>query len=886
MSAAPGRPPRLWRALIRAAADAGTREFLVGDLDEEFAAFERRRDARRWYRSQAVRSALLALRLRRAKRRAPSTGDPGDAIMRRRITDLRYALRGIRRNPAFAGLVVATLGIASGAAIAIFTVADEVLFEPLGFPDPDALVVLWESNQERDWTRVDGAPANILDWRERVGTLEDIAFFSEYLSSATIEVGDAAEYVQTGMVSGNFFELLGRPPTLGRAFRWEETWADSEPAILLSDATWRGLFQADPEVVGRTIHLDRTAYTVIGVMPDDFESPSDADAWVTPRWTAELRGSVWFRQAHVVRPLARLAPGASIEQARAELASVAVQLQSEHPELNAHMEAGLGPLDAYLVRDERTPLVLLLGAVGLLLLIGIANVANLTLVRALGRHQEVAVRTSLGASRGSVVAQLLTESVLLGAAGVAVGLALAWGTLSLLRSTPLEGLPPLALDIDVRLLVFVIAITALSALLAGVAPALRGSRIDLRGVLADAGRGGMTGRTSLAWSNVIVTGQIALAVLLATAAGLTFRSLEGLSDVEDGVDGRNVLTFEIAPPSGEYDDRARARLAIDLATRLEIVPGIAEVGVSRALPLTGWGWTSDFTIEGWASDEYGINVRHREVLPGYFRALGIPVIEGRLFDAAVTPDRPLPVVVNRTFAETYFPEGTPVGRRIAFDRSPTEDSYWYEIAAVVGDERMSFKDEPAPEIIAHLFGDVPSVLRWVVKGTDDPASLMPQIRAALADLDAGIPIRNIRTMDEIRRGGLSRERFVFVVFGALALCALLLSCVGVYGVSAQAARYRIREVGIRQALGATRSRILGEFLGAGMRWVALGLAIGLGGALLAGRVMESLLWGVRPSDPATLFGVLAILAGAGVLASYLPAWRASRQDPAAVLREG
>jgi predicted permease len=530
-------------------------------------------------------------------------------------------------------------------------------------------------------------------------------------------------------------------------------------------------------------------------------------------------------------------------------------------------------------------MLLLLGATGLLMLIAVANVANLLLVRSSGRVREIAVRASLGASRRRVMQQLLTESGLLAAAGTAVGLVIAWLALRLVRTFAGEGLPPLDLAPDPRLVGFVLALGAGSALLFGLAPALRASRVDLRGTLAESSRTGTRGRRGLDASNLIVMAQVALAVMLAAAAGLTFRSLAGLGAVAAGVPTANILTFQLTPPSGSYDDNGRARFAIELRRRLATIPGVVEAGVGRGIPLAGYAWSSDFAIRGWPADRSGDEVRHREALPGYFTTMGVEVLEGEMFPEVPSPDRQVPVVVNRAFAERYFPDSSPVGRFVANDGDPTENSYWYEIVAVVENERMAVHDEPVPEIIAHIFGDVPGTLSVVVRTGVAPLSMVDAIRGAVREMDPGIPLMNVRTMDTVREAALGRERLLFTIFGVLACSALVLACVGIYGVASQAAKARDREVGIRVALGATRGRIVRQFLGGGLTWIGAGLVLGIAGALSAGRIVETLLWGVTPSDATTLLIVTVVLGTSGLLASFVPARRASLREPVAVLRE-
>jgi predicted permease len=879
-------PPAIARLLLRLSVRGAGKEFILGDLDEEYRRYVLPkigpRMARRWYWSQALRTAGQY----RTPSRASRTRRKGSAFMSTLIVDLRFALRVMHRAPGFTTLVVLTLGLGIGANAAIFSVVNEVMLRPLTFADPDRLVALWESNVERGWQQVHAAPANVADWRERVSAFEDVAFYNSDDRGATLTGQGEAVYVSIGTVSGNLFSVLGVGPSLGRAFTMDETWAESQPVALLSSGMWQRQFGGDSTIVGRTILLDGVSHEVIGVMPDGFTYEfNEAELWVPFRWTAARRESIWFRQAHVVRAVARLTPGVTHEQALAELQGVAAQLRDEYPQLNRSMDAGSTPLHRFLVGDRRLPLALLFGAVILLQLIACANVGNLLLARAVGRRQELAVRSALGAGRSRMARQLLTESMAIAGVGAMVGLALGAGLMRWMASLQPPNLPALAFHIDGRVLTFTFAVTVGSALLFGLAPLIRTARLDLTGDLGHGSRGGSRNPRQRRAAGAFTVVQLALAVMLVIGAGLMLRSLVELRQVESGVDPTNVLTFAMTPPSGSYPtDRARAEFTINVVDRLRTIPGVSDAGAVRLLPFQGGGWTSDFTIEGWGPDVFGIEVKHREATPGYFRALGVPVLAGRLFPQRLVPGEPVPVVVNRAFVERYFPDESPVGRRITYDRVPDEDSYWYTIVGVVGDERHRVADAPSPEIIAHLRGDMPGTPRIAIKTSGDPLGIVAAVRAAVAELDPDVPLVNVQTMADVVGAATARERFLVNLLGVFAVLALGLACVGVYGVAAEAARSRAREVGIRMALGASESDIVRGFLRSASGVIAVGLGLGLAGAIAGTRLMSSLLYGVGATDPVTFVAVPLLLTAMVLVSSYLPARRASAVDPVTVLR--
>jgi len=883
------RPPRVARWLLGRGLPADAREYVIGDLDEEYLRYRApagRWRARLWYWSHALRS-ILATASKESVMADPAGRRRASAFFAAVHHDVRVALRGLRRSPGHATAALLTLALGIGASVAIFSAVNDVMLRPLPYAEPHRLAILWESNQERGWTQVEAAPANYFDWRDRSSAFDDIAFVLRYPQSVALMTGTGPVRAAVAQVSGNVFSVLGVPPHLGRTFRDDETFESG--IAMLSHETWQRHFAADPAVVGRVIRIDGRPHEVLGVMGSSFEYPlTEADIWVTPAAMASRRESIWWRQAHVIQPIGRLADGISFAQASAELARIAAGLEREHPNTNTGMEAGLTPLQTFLVGDRRLTLLLLLGAVAVLQLIACANVANLMLARAVSRQQELAVRTALGAERGRLVRQLLTESLVLATAGTALGIALGYAGLRAIASLSPPELDALAFRIDWRLLVFAVGICVASALLFGSWPAWRSARVDPARHLADGARSGTAGRRRLLAAHGFVAFEVGLAVLLVAGAGLMVRSLDQLRRIETGVDATGVLTFEVHPSSGAYPTGGdRVRFAVAFIEALGSIPGVEVTGAARGLPLTGYAWSSDFKIDRWEPGRYGADVRHREALPGYFEALRVPLLDGRMFDDRdLLPGSPVPVLVNRAFVDRYFPDASPVGRSVAFDREPTERSYWYPIVGVVANERKDLLQEPQPEIIGHLRGDVPSTLSFVVRTAVPPRAIVPQVRAALARLDPEAPLLAVRTMDEVVAASRASERFLMTLFSAFAVAALVLAAIGVYGVATQAARARTREVGIRLALGAPGTAVVRQLVTRGALFLVLGLTSGVAAALGAGRFVETLLFQVDPGDPLTLTLVVILIGVVAIAATALPAWRATRIDPVSVLRDG
>lgn len=803
--------------------------------------------------------------------------------------DLRFGARALRRTPGFAVAAIVVLALGIGANSAIFSAVNAFLFRPLPFADEDRLAMLYETNPEFGWTHGQAAPANVLDWREQVDAFEDIAMYSEYVQQVAFVRDGQPELLGISSVTGNFFSVLGVDPALGNGFEWDQTWAGNDAVVVLSHDAWATHFGGDPQIAGKHIEFGDTTVRILGVMAEGFDFPSEeTDVWAPWGWAPAAREQVWFRRAHWVRAIASLAPDVSREQADAEFQVIVDRLQRDFPETNRVMGAGMMGLRDFLVMDVRDPLYVLLGAVALLLLLACTNVANLMLVRASDRSRDVALRIALGAGRARVARQMLLEGGLLAATGGALGLTLGWvGVRALSARQPIgiEGATTMALD--ARVILFTAVVTIASALVFGIVPALRSARGDVHEALKDGGRSGGPGHRTLRTAGSLVVAQVAVTMLLVVGAGLMVRTFLELRNVDPGFRTDSVLAARFTVPAARYPGRENVLAFQDEFERLlEARPGIERVGNVAALPLAGQSWSSQFQAEGWPPERVALEVVHRRADAGYFEALDIPLIRGRLFEPSDGPDAPLVVVINETLARRHFPGEDPIGQRIAYDRAATSESTWYEIIGIVGDQhQVSPSEPPLAEAFENRRQDWDRTSWFVIRTAGDAASATSAVRAALAEIDPLVPVAEVKPLREVWRSSMARWEFLLTLLGAFAVTALLLATVGVYGVTAQAARKRTHEIGIRIALGARGHEVLALVLRQGLRVVGIGLAIGLGLSLLATRAIGAFLYGVRPTDPMTLSAVAVLLAVVAAAACLVPARRAASVDPAASLRD-
>jgi predicted permease len=665
-------------------------------------------------------------------------------------------------------------------------------------------VALWERNPDFGWEQASAAPANVLDWRERVSAFEDVAAYQEGVAGITWL--DAGEPRRVGLtrVTGNFFDVLGVRPALGRLPTWEDTWADGEESVVASHAFWRESLGGDPGVVGRTLELAGGPFRVVAILPPGFDFPSaGAQLWSPYGWEPGARQEAWFRRAHFVRPVARLRDGVTPEQARAELDAVALQLQEEHPALNKNMYAGLTPVRGWLVGSRERPLRALSAGVLVLLLLACANVGTLFLVRAGARSGELAVRRALGAGQRRILRQLLSEALLIGAGAGALGLGLAWlgiQGIASLRPVRIGGGPAMSLEGPV--LAFALAASVGTVLLFAGGPALSASRHGIAGVLRGSGRSSVQRRRPVGQRLIPV--QVALAVVLVLAAGLVSRSFGRLRAVDPGVDARGVHLFGLSLPEAPYEGPDAVLAFWDgLLEGIEALPGVERAAVTSGVPLTFSGWTSQVVGRSWEPGEIAFEVRHRSSSPGYFEVMGVPILRGRGFRPGDGRDGVPVAVVNRTFAETWFPDRDPLGEEITFDREPDENSVWRTIVGVVGDEHQgSLALPPDPEIWEPLGQDLFRPGLVVVRSAGVPEGLDAALREVVGSLDPRLPLIGLRPFQEVVDDAAGDARFLLLLFNSFGGLAFVLAIVGVYGVTAQTVRRRVPEFGVRMALGA------------------------------------------------------------------------------------
>lgn len=804
------------------------------------------------------------------------------------MADVRFALRALYRSPALAGAAIVTLALGVGAITAIFSAVNAVMLRPLPFSEPDRLVMLWEESAERDWHRQTASPANFLDWREQVPALEGAAAYADFSNRVTLLQDGTPRLLRSALVTGNFFDVLRVPPVLGRTLSDEETWGTA-PVAVLSDRAWQTHFGGDSAVLGRSIDVDGRQLQVVGVMPRAFAFPwEDVDLWQPMEWNREDASQPFFRRAHWLRVIGRLTPDASLDQANQQLVTVAARLRDQYPGTNETLGAGMTPLREFLVGDTSRPLLILLGAVTLLLLISCANVGNLLLVQAANRAREVSLRLALGAGRMRLVRQAITESLVLSSLGGAAGLLVGWlGTALLASMLPSGILRVSEFGIDWRVLAFVLLVITGSGLLFGLAPALWSAGRFPGEALRDAARGTASGRTRR-WGNALVVGEVALALLLSVGAGLLIRSFMELQRVDPGFDPEGVVAVSLVLPTARYDTMPKVHAFYDeLIARTKALPGVIDAAVIRQIPLSGESWSSGLAIEGRpvTPASQAVDVVHRDGSPDYFRTMRVPILRGRPFTDADREGALPVVIVNETLARTTFAGGDPIGQRISFDREPDSASTWYTIVGVVGDEhQVSPAEAPRMEIFAPARQETSRGMVLVARTAGDPGAAAPGIHRIVAELDPALAIRSTETLEEVAARSVALPRFLMLLLVVFAVVGVTLAVVGVYGVLAQVVRQRRRELGIRIALGAASADVQWLVVRHGLALAGAGLAIGAAAALVATRAVRGILYGVPAADPLTYVVAVALLGATVLAASWLPARRASRADPAVALR--
>ena len=809
----------------------------------------------------------------------------GDSML---TQDLRYALRTLVRWPGFSAVVILTLALGIGANAAIFSVVNAVLLRPLPYANPDRLVFVFGTPTDGDSAKVGSGSSypDFADFRARSRSFGQLAAYSVRQTTVTGKTFEPAIVSGTAMTA-NLFATLGVSPQLGRTFADDEDKPGAAPVVIVSHGFWQQRLNGDPNVVGSTIAVNGAPATIVGVMPRRFDFPGGTALWTPAAESNDPR----TRGQHSYGIVGRLAPGVTIATANREVAGIARQLETEYPEMNAKRSARVANMADAIVGDVRPQLLVLLGSVILVLLIVCVNVANLFLARAAARAREVAVRTALGAGRSRLARQFLTESVVVTAIGSALGVGVAyWGSALLVSNAP--GTVPRAseIGIDGNVLLFLLALSVVTAVIFGVLPALQMSRSMPIASLRDGGRGMRSGLARRGLRQALVVSEVALAVVLVVGASLLVKSFWKMQRVDPGFVPDRMLLVQIQLPQSRYrgyaeGDRVRAFYA-DLSSRLAARPEVQSVAVAMQHPLAP-GWTSSFTIEGRDPPPAGQEPESsiRPVTPGYFRAVGAKLLRGREIAESDGPNAPGVVVINEAFARLHFPNEDPLGRRIL------RAAWWkgmpssYEIIGIVADERFNGPRAPADPATYFALSQFTFNDNWLlVRTKNDPTAFVPTLRQIVWSLDRDLPLENVRTMDAVLGESVADSRFNTVLLSLFAGVAMLLAAIGIYGVLAYTVAQRTSEIGLRMALGAQRSSVLRLVVGNGLALALIGIAIGSAGALVATRALQRLVFGVSTTDAGVFVFVAVALTVVAATAAAVPALRASRVDPLVALR--
>jgi putative ABC transport system permease protein len=803
--------------------------------------------------------------------------------------DLRYAWRMLRQAPGVTMVAALTLALGIGATTAIFSLAHAVLLRPLPFAEPERLAMLWEDYSAKGFAQNTPAPANYVDWRAETHTFQDMA--ATAWQPFNLNGAGEPERVIGLRVTANFFMLLGVKPVIGRLLEPADDGPEGGGVAVLSYGLWQRQFGGDSGLAGRRITLNGLPYTVVGVAPAGFQFPSKAaDIWIAAAFTSR---DLAQRGSHFLSVIGRLKSGSSLDQARVDMATIAHRLERQYPETNKDVGVAIVPLRDYYAGDLRLALRILLAAVGSLLLIACANVANLFLTRGATRHREIAVRVALGAGRGRVLQELLTECVVLSLFAGALGVALSVGAFRFLGRLIPERFPDgTALRLDLPVLAFAVGAAFATAMLFGAAPAIQALRVDVIDALK---RGPGKGVTRLALGKpqgALVVVEVGLTVVLLVAAGLLVASYARIRAVDVGFRPEQVLTLDTPLPPAKYRDlQRRAEFYRQVLARTARLPGVISAAYVNFPPLTLKGGTSGFLIDGRPRPRPGerATANNRVATPDYFRTIGVSLLRGRSYGEYDGPDAPLVVVINATMARTYWPGEDALGAQIRFgDGGPDQPPY--TVIGIVADVKQMGLDAPArPEMYFPATQASPGgSFFWpgtlVVHTAGDPRPLAPHIRQVVGSVDSEQPVADIRTMDDVLDREVSSRQLQTVILTALSLSALLLAIVGLYGVLSYAVSQHAREIGLRMALGAQRMDVIGATVFQALRLTVVGVLLGLAGSAAVTRVFSALLFQVSPSDPVTFGGVALLLFLTAILASLFPARGAASVDPAITLR--
>jgi putative ABC transport system permease protein len=807
--------------------------------------------------------------------------------------DLRFGIRMLLKHKGYTAVAVLTLALGIGANTAIFSVVNATLLRPLPYKNPDQIVMVWGTNPGGfGWRGKSGFSApSFLDYQQQNQVFERMATFNGV--GFTLTGADNPEPIHGGMVTAEFFDVLAVQPILGRTFLPEEAQTGQDHVAVLNYNLWQRRFGSDPNIIGETIRLDATPYTVIGVLPQgfDFSIPDyfeSRDLWVPnilPRDNSE-RGHKYLSV------IARLKPAVMLRRAEQDMSAITERLAREYPSTMTGFGVKLTPLHEQIVGDMRPVLLLLFGAVGFVLLIACANVANLQLARASTRQKEIAIRTALGASRGRLLRQLLTESMLLALIGGALGLGLAlWGIRLLTGLGPAGVLPGTVVTVDATVLAYSLVLSLITGILFGLAPASQPTPARLSESLKEGGRNSAASESGLRLRRLLTVSEVALSMILLIGAGLLIRSFAGLLQVNPGFETKNTLTARFDLPKYSYPEATKqAAFYTQVMERIKALPGVTAAGATDELPPTMGSHTSTFSIEGRApidQSDQSLAVQDRLATADYFRAMGIPLSAGRVFsdtdDASATPV----ALINVTFASRFFPNENPVGQHLRFRPA----NPWMTIVGIVGDVRgFGLDKQPNSEIYLPYqqqsflpYNPLPH-MHLVVRTASDPNGIAAAVLGSVRELDKDLPLPKARTMETVLAASIAERRSNMLLLGVFAVIALILAGVGIYGVISYSVAQRTQEIGIRIALGAQSHDVITLVVRNGMRLVLMGIAIGLAGAFALTRWMASLLFEVSATDPLTFAAIALLLALVALLACWIPAWRATQVDPMVALR--
>jgi len=809
------------------------------------------------------------------------------------MQDIRYALRTTIKYPAFTVIAVLALTLGIGANTALFSVVYAILLRPLPYEVPERLVVVQERSPKVEAMSV--SYPNFLDYRERNHVFEQMVCVR--WRGLDLTGVNEPERIENYQVSAGFFETLGIRPIYGRTFLPEEDRPDGRPVVIIGDRLWERQFQSDPNALNKVITLNGIGFTIIGIMPPGFQYPGQAESW-TP--IGRVAPSLQDRGVHEgLSVLARLKPNVSIQQAQAEMDNIASQLEQEYKETNEGVGVTASLLTESMVRDIKPSLIVLLGAVGFVLLIACANVANLLLARAAARQKEMAIRMAMGAGRSRIIRQLLTESVSMSLLGGVFGSLLAWGAINVLKAiTPVTGNIPRLQEVRIewRVLIFTFIVSIVTGVIFGLVPAIKASKPNLTDSLKEGGRS-VAGSSRNWLRNLLVVAEVALSLVVLIGGGLMLKGFVHLINIDPGFRADNVLVMDIALPPARYTDGEHQRGFYDeLIKRIQSVPGVQSASLVNPLPISGYGNQISSLQEGVPFARENIVTSDFLVTSSdYFQAMSIPLMKGRNFTEFDNPNSPLVIVVDEVTAERFWPGQDPIGKRMAFELEETGDGpprpIWREVIGVVGHVKHYGLTSESRQQIYVSYRQMPNMyqgllppMSLVIRSNANQQSVVNGIRSEVANMDKNLPLYNISSMDQLLSDSVARTRLAATLMGSFAVVGLLLAAIGIFGVISHSVTQRVHEIGVRMALGARQGQVLRMVVGQGMGLVIAGLVIGIGVSLLLTPVLSSMIFAVSATDLTTYAGFSILLAIVALAACYLPARRATRVDPLIALR--